>query len=156
MSLLTTLAYAITAAVRPRVRDAEIAALQAKVDDLRRQFDETLTRVERQRDDWQALAMQYRDALFQRPAPQRHFIDEEMRLRMQAQERMNQAAAQQLAFQPYQMAQQTNAQNAQAHQLSMMQNGPYIGQQLGVQLDEYVRNCTPGRHELLTSATSRL
>ena len=38
MSLLTTLAYAITAAVRPRVRDAEVAALKAKVDDLRREF----------------------------------------------------------------------------------------------------------------------
>ena len=34
MSLLTTLAYAITAAVRPRVRDAEIADLKAKIDDL--------------------------------------------------------------------------------------------------------------------------
>ena len=37
MSLLTTLAYAITAAVRPRVRDAEVAALQAQIDDLNRQ-----------------------------------------------------------------------------------------------------------------------
>ena len=37
MSLLATLAYAITAAVRPRVRDAEVAALQAQIDDLNRQ-----------------------------------------------------------------------------------------------------------------------
>ena len=48
-------------------------------------------------------------------------------------------------------------QNALAHQLAV-QNGLYLGQQLGQigmqsfgqQLDEYVRNCTPGRHELLT------
>ena len=138
MSLLTTLAYAITAAVRPRVRDAEVAALQAKVDDLRRQ----LPRVERQRDDWQALAMRYRDELHAGPPPQRHFIDEQMR--QQIQRRMLGAQA---ALQPYQMMQQH--QNAQAHQLSM-QNGPYIGQQLGQHLDEYIRNCTPGRHELLT------
>ena len=69
MSLLASLAYAITAAVRPRVRDAEVAALQAQVDDLRRQLDEALPRVERQRDDWRALAMDYREALLQRPAP---------------------------------------------------------------------------------------
>ena len=50
MSLLSTLAYAITAAVRPRVRDAEIAALKAQVDDLRRQVDEASPRIERQRD----------------------------------------------------------------------------------------------------------
>ena len=129
MSLLTTLAYAITAAVRPRVRDVEIAALQAKIDELRREFNEALPRIERQRDDWQALAMQYRDALFQRPAPAQPLQD-------------------------YSMRQQTNA---LAHQLTI-QNGLYLGQQLGQigmqnfgqALDEYVRNCTPGRHELLT------
>ena len=123
MSLLASLAYAITAAVRPRVRDAEVAALQAQVDDLRRQLDEVLPRVERQRDDWQALAMRYRDELHAGTPPQ---------------------AAQ--AY--FQMPQA----NMQAHQLAM-QNGPMIGQQLGMQgfgqqLDEYVRNCTPGRHEL--------
>ena len=125
MSLLATLAYAITAAVRPRVRDAEIAALKAQIDDLRRE----LPRVERQRDDWQALAMQYRDALFRRPAPAQPLQD-------------------------YSMRQQTNA---LAHQLAV-QHGLYLGQQLGQigmqnfgqALDEYVRNCTPGRHELLT------
>ena len=129
MSLLTTLAYAITAAVRPRVRDAEVAALKAKVDDLRRELNEVLPRVERQRDDWQALAMQYRDALFQRPAPAQPLQD-------------------------YSMRQQANA---LAHQLTI-QNGPYLGQQLGQfgmqnfgqQLEDYVRNCTPGRHDLLT------
>ena len=139
MSLLTSLAYAITVAVRPRVRDAEVAALQAQVDDLRREINEVLPRVERQRDDWQALAMRYRDELHAGTPPQRHFIDEEMRLRMQAQ---MQAA----------QANQAQAQ-AQQHQYLMLQNGPMIGQQLGMQgfgqqLDEYVRNCTPGRHEL--------
>ena len=74
MSLLTTLAYAITAAVRPRVRDAEVAALKAQVDDLRRQLNEVLPRVERQRDDWQALAMR-----MMRRTPPRTFIGEDMR-----------------------------------------------------------------------------
>ena len=43
----------------------------------------------------------------------------------------------------------------QAYQ-GAMQNGPYIGQiqhgmqmqNFGQQLEDYVRNCTPGRHEL--------
>ena len=45
MSLLTTLAYAITAAVRPRVRDAEVAALKAQIDDLNRQAYERECRI---------------------------------------------------------------------------------------------------------------
>lgn len=125
MSIFATLAYAITAAVRPRVRDAEVAALQAQVDDLRRQLDEVLPHVERQRDDWQALAMHYRDELHA----------ENMRLRMQAQ--MQAAQAMSLA------------QQAQLQQHSMQQN-IYSMQNFGQQLDEYVRNCTPGRHELFT------
>ena len=130
MSLLTTLAYAITAAVRPRVRDAEIADLKAQVDDLRRQVDEALPRIERQRDDWQALAMQYRSALFRLPQP--------------VQTEINRAAQ---ALQAYATIQQANLQQA------AMQNGPYMGQQLGMQnfgqqLEEFVCNCTPGRHDL--------
>ena len=113
MSLLTTLAYAITAAVRPRVRDVEIAALQAKIDELRREFNEVLPRVERQRDDWKALAMEYRDALFRRPAPPQQQISREAQ-----------------TLQAYAMMQQLGTQN------------------FGQALDEYVRNCTPGRHEL--------
>ena len=123
MSLLSALAYAITAAVRPRVRDAEIADLKAQIDNLRRQVDEASPRIERQRDDWQAPAMQYRSALFRQPQP--------------AQTEINRAA-QTLQAYAYQQA---------------MQNDLYIGQQIGMQnfgqqLDEYVRNCTPGRHEL--------
>ena len=38
---------------------------------------------------------------------------------------------------------------AQQAQYSMLQNG-YTMQNFGQQLDEYVRNCTPGRHELFT------
>ena len=88
MSLLTTLAYAITAAVRPRVRDAEIAALQAKVDDLNRQAYERECRI----------ADLNRELLI-RQIP---------------------------AYRPVDM------------------------QNFGQALDEYVRNCTPGRHELFT------
>ena len=86
MSLLTTLAYAITAAVRPRVRDAEIADLKAQIDDLNRQAYERECRI----------ADLNRELLI-RQIP---------------------------AYRPVDM------------------------QNFGQQLDEYVRNCTPGRHEL--------
>ena len=128
MSLLTTLAYAITAAIRPKVREADLARMQSQIDDLNRKADNLLADMTRQRDDWRALAMRYRDELHAGPAPQRHFIDEEMRLRMQAQ--------------------MLGAQ-AQMQQYSMQQNA-YTMQNFDQQLDEYVRNCTPGRHELFT------
>ena len=99
MSLLTTLAYAITAAVRPRVRDAEVAALQAKVDDLRRELNDARLLLEATR------------------PLRRAQVDREMA----AQQQINREAQ---TLQAYAMMQQANA---QAHQLSM-QNGPYIGQ----------------------------
>ena len=132
MSLLTSLAYAITAAVRPRVRDAEVAALQAQVDDLNRKADNLLADMTRQRDGWQALALSYRREVMEQRTPAQ----------------MLQAQAARYA------AQQTNQAQAQQQQYSMLQNGPYIAaaqygmQGFGQQLDEYVRNCTPGRHEL--------
>ena len=88
MSLLTTLAYAITAAVRPRVRDAEIAALQAKIDDLNRQAYERECRISD--------------------------LNRELLL------------VQMKRYQPVDM------------------------QNFGQALEDYVRNCTPGRHELFT------
>ena len=88
MSLLTTLAYAITAAVRPRVRDAEVAALKAQIDDLNRQAYERECRI----------ADLNRDLLL----------------------------------------------------IQMKRYQPVDMQNFGQALDEYVRNCTPGRHELLT------
>ena len=86
MSLLTTLAYAITAAVRPRVRDAEIAALKAQVDDLNRQAYERECRISD--------------------------LNRELLL------------------------------------IQMKRYQPVDMQNFGQALDEYVRNCTPGRHEL--------
>ena len=88
MSLLTTLAYAITAAVRPRVRDAEVAALKTQIDDLNRQAYERECRISD--------------------------LNRELLL------------VQMKRYQPVDM------------------------QNFGQALDEYVRNCTPGRHELLT------
>ena len=88
MSLLATLAYAITAAVRPRVRDAEVAALQAQIDDLNRQAYERECRISDL--NRQLLVRQIK------------------------------------TYRPVDM------------------------QNFGQALDEYVRNCTPGRHELLT------
>ena len=88
MSLLTTLAYAIAAAVRPRVRDAEIAALQTQVDDLNRQAYERECRI----------ADLNRDLLL----------------------------------------------------IQMKRYQPVDMQNFGQALEEYVRNCAPGRHDLLT------
>lgn len=88
MSLLTTLAYAITAAVRPRVRDAEVAALKAQIDDLNRQAYERECRIAD--------------------------LNRELLL------------------------------------IQMKRYQPVDMQNFGQALDEYVRNCTPGRHELLT------
>ena len=86
MSLLTTLAYAITAAVRPRVRDAEVADLKAQIDDLNRQAYERECRI----------ADLNRELLI-RQIP---------------------------AYRPVDM------------------------QNFGQALEKFVRNCTPGRHEL--------
>ena len=140
MSILASLAYAIAAAVRPMVRDAEIAQLQAKVDDLRRDFDETLTRVERQRDEALALVERYQGRVDQQ-APAGpvfgpiHHINEDMRQRMMAQQQM--AHAQAVGW-----VQQGLAQYA-------LQQGQQFGMQnFGQALDDYVRNCTPARHEL--------
>ena len=134
--LSSTLAYAISLAASacPK-RDpmtSNIAALQTELDDLSRQLNETRLLLEATR------------------PLRRAQVDREMA----AQQQINREAQ---SLQLYQMMQQANTQmNALAHQLSM-QNGPYIGQQLGIgmqnfgqALDEYVRNCTPGRHELLT------
>ena len=144
MSILASLAYAIAAAVRPMVRDAEIAQLQAKVDDLRRDFDETLTRVERQRDEALALVERYQGRVDQQ-APAGpvfgpvHHINEDMRQRIMAQ-----AQAQQ---------QMAHAQAVGCVQQGLAQYALQQGQQFGMQnfgqaLDDYVRNCTPARHEL--------
>ena len=64
MSLLSTLAYAITAAVRPRMRDAEIADLKAQIDDLNRKADNLLADMTR-RARWlaESLAISYRAEL---------------------------------------------------------------------------------------------
>jgi hypothetical protein len=86
MSLLTTLAYAITAAVRPRVRDAEVAALKAQIDDLNRQAYERECRISDL--NRQLLVRQIK------------------------------------TYRPVDM------------------------QNFGQALEDYVRNCTPGRHEL--------
>ena len=120
-----------------------IIRLQTELNDLRRDFGETLTRVERQRDEALALVERYQGRVDQQ-APAGpvfgpvHHINEDMRQRMMAQ-----AHAQ---------AQQGWAQQGWAQQ-GLAQYALQQGQQLGMQnfgqaLDDYVRNCTPGRHEL--------
>ena len=64
MSIVSTLALmasAIIAKVRKPSPEAELAALQTRLDDLNRRYDENLAAVTRQRDQWQALAERFRD-----------------------------------------------------------------------------------------------
>jgi hypothetical protein len=88
MSIFALLASAIAARIKPESLDVRITRLQAKIDDLNREFDTTLARVTRQRDDWERLAKSYRDMLHERrDTPQeQHFINEAMRQQIQAQQ----------------------------------------------------------------------
>ena len=134
MSIVSTLALmasAIIAKISPPSPEAELAALQARLDDLNRRYDENLAAVTRQRDDWQSLALSYRREVMERRGA--HFITDEMRQRVQAQ----------------MQAQQCQAQSTQ------IQNGPMLGQtvfgahNLGQQIDAFVCNCVPARHDML-------
>ena len=134
MSLLTTLAYAITAAIRPMVRDAEVSNLKAQIDDLNGQLadierDLALTQVECRR--WRELAERYIGRAAQQVPAGPNFglhITEDMRQRMM-------------------LATQAQQQMAAA-QASALGNQQLAFQNFGQALDDYVRNCTPGRHEL--------
>ena len=140
MSLLTTLAYAITAAIRPKVREVDLAWMQSQIDDLNRKADNLLADITRQRDDWQTLALSYRREVMERrglPLGQ-HFIGEETHLRAQAQA---QAQAQQ------QISGMWGLQQTQQNQYSMLQNSPMIGQNFAQALDNFVCNCVPARHD---------
>lgn len=73
MSIVSTLALmasAIIAKVRKPSPEAELAALQARLDDLNRRYDEQLATVTRQRDEWQALAERFRDYALKQPTQQ--------------------------------------------------------------------------------------
>jgi hypothetical protein len=61
MSIFALMMSAVAARARPH--NAEIAALQAQIDDLRRGFDEVLAQAERQRDEWRNLAMSYQNVM---------------------------------------------------------------------------------------------
>lgn len=154
MSILSTLAL-LAAGVAAKIRkpdheiaklkseNAIIAALQAQVDDLNREFDSTLARVTRQRDDWQALALSYRREVMERRQP--HFIDETMRLHIQQQ--TAQGLAQQMLAQQAQL-QQAAFQGAQNH--NAFQGGIQNFHQ-AAQLGEWrdFCNCVPARHDML-------
>ena len=132
MSLLSALAFLASAiGVKcPKVTEADLAWMQSQIDDLNRKADNLLADMTRQRDDWQALALSYRREVMEQHAPAQM---------LQAQANMQAAHAQAISL----------AQQAQLQQHSMLQN-VYTMQNFGQQLDEYVRNCTPGRHELFT------
>ena len=132
MSILSALAFLASAigARRPKVTEADLAWMQSQIDDLNRKADNLLADMTRQRDDWQALALSYRREVMEQHAPAQM---------LQAQANMQAAHAQAMSL----------AQQAQLQQHSMQQN-IYSMQNFGQQLDEYVRNCTPGRHELFT------
>jgi hypothetical protein len=125
MSILSTLALMITAAIRPKFdpRDREIIALKAEVNDLRRERDDA--RIEADR--WRALARRWEERFQARQSP----------------EVIAQYQAQQLLGQQY----------AHMQQYAQMQQG--LGQKLGMQnvqapqsLFEGFCNCVPARHDL--------
>lgn len=73
MSIVSTLALmasAVIARIRPPSLDDELAALQARLDDLNRRYDEHLANVTRQRDEWQGLAERFRDYALKQPTQQ--------------------------------------------------------------------------------------
>jgi hypothetical protein len=61
MSILSTLAFLVTAVVRPDPRNAEIAALKAQIDDLKSQLYETRREVARWRMHYErAVTLEHR------------------------------------------------------------------------------------------------
>jgi hypothetical protein len=154
MSIFALMISAVAAQVRKvkpepldwfKVRNAEIAVLQAQVDDLRRDFNETLARVERQRDDWRNLALAYRERA-REPLEGQHFINEGMRQQIQAQ-----ILQQQQVQEMYQ-----NVHPAQLAPLAQqgMQNQPVVGRSFTQALDSYC-NCVPARHDAFWGIISR-
>ena len=159
MSILSTLAL-LAAGVAAKIRkpdheiaklkseNAIIAELQAQVHDLNREFDTTLARVSRQRDDWQTLALSYRREVMERRQP--HFIDETMRLHIQQQ--TAQGLAQQM------LAQQAQLQQAQLQQAAFQGAQNHNAFQGGIQNFHQAAqfgewrdfcNCVPARHDML-------
>jgi hypothetical protein len=150
MSIFALMISAVAAQVRkvkPKPLNwSEIAALQAQIDDLQRSFDETLARVERQRDDWRNLALGYRERTREQLEGQ-HFINEGMRQQIQAQI---------LQQQQVQAMYQQNMHPAQLAPLAQqgMQNQPVVGRNFTQALDSYC-NCVPARHDAFWGIISR-
>ena len=124
MSIISTLALmasAVIARIRPPSLDDELAALQARLDDLNRRYDEHLANVTRQRDEWQGLAERFRDYALRQQAP-------------------NYGLQQQYQAQ--------NLQNAQIQNSFMLGQSVFGAHNLGQQIDAFVCNCVPARHDM--------
>ena len=124
MSIVSTLALmasAVIARVRKPSPEAELAALQTRLDDLNRRYDEHLANVTRQRDQWQALAERFRDYAV-RPQPHAQM----------------------------QSAQDTLGQQYTQIQNRLMLGQTILGaRNLGQQIDDFVCNCVPARQDML-------
>ena len=139
MSVLTTLAL-MTSAVVAKLRevdprDAKIAKLKAKVDDLERQ----LADVERNRDTWREMAEAWRQRTYQLVEARRPEQQQAQLLQAQAHHQQMQAAlAQQAQQAPYFNSLGQNQANL-------------LGQVEQVfQSFEQFCNCVPARHDLFT------
>jgi hypothetical protein len=128
-------------------RDRKIRALEAQVDDLKREMDDHIASITRQRDDCLAIAESWRRRFFDAVPP----TEEELRQRQQTRQMQMQMLAQ-VQLMHVQLAQQNmNAQNAQ----SAYHHGPLggLGQMNEAQalLDvERFCNCVPARHDMFT------
>ena len=152
MSLLSLLAAAIVAKIRPDPPDVEITRLKAQIDDLKAQIDD----LKRGRNEWYGMAVEWRARYYgiRDRAPialggqHQHHITEEMRQAL-----MHQAQAQMQSAQLHQQA-ILSQMNAQDLQNAQNQQPLFQVQGLMNQIDSFVDgafcNCTPGRHQILT------
>lgn len=122
MSILTTIALmasSIVARIRPEPMDVEISRLQARLDELKAKVDN----IERERDSWYELMQTWRSRYYElRDSPPRVT---EQRPTPQAHQMMQ-----------YNQQTNLNAQNV-------------FNQGLGAQIEQFVCNCVPARHDML-------
>ena len=131
MSILTTIALmagsfaAKIRQIKPNPMDVEIARLQVKVNELKAKIDD----LDRERDSWYELMQAWRSRYYElRDAPR------------VTQQRPTPQSLQQ-DYTVWQAHRAMQCQNAQA-----MQNVFHQG--LGAQIEQFVCNCVPARHDL--------
>lgn len=145
MSIFSAVAAFLAVVARPAFRvepdpdNARIVALEAELDDLKRDLGEARA----QRDRWETLAIGWQRRYEQAINP---VVAREIAAQEVAQRQMNQ-------LMQAQMAQSQNAQMAQYHQAQMMGMQNQVGL-LGA--FEGFCNCVPARHDMFLPSGQRL